>query len=209
MPGRASFAGTSASGVVDCVDLATEEGRARLDDEGLWFVVLDFEGRGHAWRFAEREGWRAERDDLATGGVARDVLSRAATTWRGPQADTWTSSASADRYRDGVVRIREHVREGDVYQVNLCRVLRAPLPAVDGHEPDAVALAATLAAGNPAPYGGYVHVPAGNGVEPVWVVTASPELFLRRNGATLTSARSRARRRPPTACSPRTRPRTS
>src|SRR5690606_21027670 len=134
----ASFAGTSASGVVDCVDLATEEGRARLDDEGLWFVVLDFEGRGHAWRFAEREGWRAERDDLATGGVARDVLSRAATTWRGPQADTWTSSASADRYRDGVVRIREHVREGDVYQVNLCRVLRAPLPAVDGHEPDAV-----------------------------------------------------------------------
>ncbi|WP_434060846.1 chorismate-binding protein [Sanguibacter hominis] len=180
--GSASLGGTSAHGVTDCVDLATVEGRARLDDEGLWFVVLDFDGLGHAWRFAERTSDGAADDRAASAPVP------VRTAWRGPAADTWRSSAGADRYRDDVARVRERVREGDVYQVNLCRVLSAPLPATGGQEPDATALATRLATGNPAPFGGYVHVPAGAGVEPVWVVTASPELFLRRDGTTLTSA---------------------
>ena len=48
-------------------------------------------------------------------------------------------------------------------------------------------LAAALAAGNPAPFAGVVHVPAGAGVQPVWVVTASPELFLRLADGVVTS----------------------
>jgi para-aminobenzoate synthetase component 1 len=93
-----------------------------------------------------------------------------------------------------VQRVRATIREGGVYQANLCRVLSAPLPA-DGParaeprtEPDARALAAVLAAGNPAPYAGGVHVPAGGDVPPVWVVSASPELFLRVEDGWVTSA---------------------
>jgi hypothetical protein len=104
-------------------------------------------------------------------------------------------------YEAAVRRIREHVREGDVYQANLCRVLSAPLPvtaADDGTtaEPAARALAARLAAGNPAPYASAIHVPAGatgtdGEVDPVWVVSASPELYLSlepgRGGTVVTS----------------------
>ncbi len=90
--------------------------------------------------------------------------------------------------------MRAAVREGTVYQANLCRVLSAPLPARGGREPDARALGAALAAGNPAPFAGGVHVPAGGalpGGAPlpgVWVVTASPELFLRVEDGWVTSA---------------------
>jgi para-aminobenzoate synthetase component 1 len=49
---------------------------------------------------------------------------------------------------------------------------------------DTLALAARLAAGNPAPYAGLVRVPT-LGLD---VVTASPELFLRRDGELVASA---------------------
>jgi len=75
-------------------------------------------------------------------------------------------------YERAVTRIRERIRDGDVYQVNLCRVLQAPLVA--GADP--YALAAVLARGNPAPYAGVMDL----GDE--WVVSASPELFLERAG---------------------------
>ena len=77
------------------------------------------------------------------------------------------------RFAAGVEAIRRH-RSGDVYQVNLARRLSAPLP------PDAEvgALAAALAAGNPAPYAAAVHLPR-HGVH---VASASPELFLGRDG---------------------------
>ncbi|WP_460707402.1 chorismate-binding protein [Myceligenerans halotolerans] len=110
-------------------------------------------------------------------------------TWTGPDPEAWTSSMDRAAYEAAVRRIREHVREGAVYQANLCRVLAAPLPARardDGTttEPDARALAARLAVGNPAPHACAIHVPAattgvdGRDVDPVWVVSASPELYL-------------------------------
>ena len=76
--------------------------------------------------------------------------------------------------------------DGEVYQANICRVLSAPLPRTpDGAEPDPRALADVLAEGNPAPYQGVVHVPStadDPALDPVWVVTASPELYLRVGG---------------------------
>ena len=106
--------------------------------------------------------------------------------WRGPGAGEWRTSLDRAAYLDGVGTLRQAIREGDVYQVNLCRVLAAPL-SVEHGEPDAAALAARLAAGNPAPYGGAIHVPAGGSAPPVWVVTASPELFLRVRDGWVTS----------------------
>ncbi|MHA7133115.1 chorismate-binding protein [Oerskovia turbata] len=183
--GFASFAGRRAAHVVECVDLTVDAARLA---EGLWFVVVDFEdpahgGRARAWRFADVE--TGAGDD---GGAAPDRAADATPSgaWRGPRPDSWRSSLSRDEYQGAVSAVRDAVREGDVYQANICRVLAAPLPA-DLGEPDARALARVLAAGNPAPYAGAIHVPVSSGVEPVWVVTASPELFLRLADGVLTS----------------------
>ncbi|QAY71206.1 chorismate-binding protein [Xylanimonas protaetiae] len=179
-PSWARFAGRLAVDVVECVDVAREPERLR---SGLWFVVVDFEadlgggttgrpGRARAWRFASVH---QEAPDDATEGA-----------WTGPASDAWTSSMDRAGYEAAVEHVREHVLEGDVYQANVCRVLSAPLPAADdGAEPNAAALARVLGASNPAPYAAAIHVPAGGDVEPVWVVSASPELYLSLSGGVL------------------------
>ncbi|MDO8107837.1 chorismate-binding protein [Isoptericola sp. b441] len=164
--GWAVFGGRRAHQVVDHVDL-------RLDrvTEGFWAVVAEFEGPARAWRFAEVERYRAP------GGPPM---------WRGPRAGEWTTSLDRAAYVEGVRAVRRAIRDGDVYQVNLCRVLSAPLAPAAG-EPDAAALAARLSAGNPAPYSGALHVPGGGDHPAVWIVTASPELFLRIGDGWITS----------------------
>lgn len=131
----------------------------RLHTPGHWVLVGDFDGPVRAWRFA-RIG----------------AVTSTGRRWRG--TDGWTSSMDRDAYVDGVHRVRAAIREGEVYQANLCRVLSAPLPA----EPDAAALTDRLAAGNPAPYAAAIQVPG------QWVVSASPELFLRIADGRITSA---------------------
>jgi para-aminobenzoate synthetase component 1 len=88
---------------------------------------------------------------------------------------------SRQDYIDAVEIVRDHIARGDVYQANVCRVLSAELPHSEAA--DVGGLAALLAAGNPAPHAGVVHLP-GAGIS---VVTASPELFLRRTGAVVDS----------------------
>lgn len=140
---------------------------AALDSSGFWAVCADFEGRLTCARFG----------DVRPDPVPAPVPG----AWRGPAAGDWTSSLDRAAYTAGVRRVREHIARGEVYQANLCRVMSAPLP-----EPalaDVDALTALLARGNPAPYAGTIRLPA-HGVE---VATASPELFLRREGALVTS----------------------
>ncbi|WP_454048473.1 chorismate-binding protein [Cellulomonas sp. Marseille-Q8402] len=170
--GAAWFAGRVLRDPVAHVpDVAREPWRLR--EPGHWVLVGDFDGPVAAWRFA-----RAEPD----AGAPRPA------PWRGPDPASWTSSMDEAAYTGAVEEVRAAVREGVVYQANLCRVLAAPLPGRDGREPSARALGAALAAGNPAPYAGGVHVPAGGPLPPVWVVTASPELFLRVEDGWVTSA---------------------
>ncbi len=169
-PGVAWFGGRRAIGVVEHADLRTRPDA--LATPGWWALVGEFEGRVDAWRFARVGPDRAAADPAA---------------WRGPDPGAWTTSLDRDAYVAAVERVRAHVRDGLVYQANLCRVLSAPLAAADGHEPDARALGARLAAGNPAPYAGGVHVPSGGAVPGTWVVTASPELFLRVRDGVVTS----------------------
>lgn len=149
---------------------------------GVWFVVAEFGGPVKAWRFAD-----VRRADPA--GEPRATPSVDAPAWAGPDAHSWTSSLDRATYTGAVSAVRDYIRDGEVYQANICRVLSAPLPRTpDGAEPDPSALADVLAAGNPAPYQGVVHVPADHdgdpdaALAPVWVVTASPELFLRVDG---------------------------
>ncbi|PFG43381.1 para-aminobenzoate synthetase component 1 [Isoptericola jiangsuensis] len=172
----ASFGGRLATDVVECVDLTVHP--ERLAEPGPWFVVVDFEaygrgGRARAWRFAH---------------AVDEARPPVAGPWRGPRPQDWHSSLDRAAYEAAVARVREHVREGTVYQVNVCRVLGAPLTGgAPDVEPDAAALAARLAAGNPAPHASAVHVPASTGVDPVWVVSASPELYLSLDAGRLGS----------------------
>ncbi|MFJ4871752.1 chorismate-binding protein [Streptomyces sp. NPDC088757] len=138
-----------------------------LDSTGFWAVCADFEGRLTCARFG----------DVRPDPVPAPVPG----AWRGPAADSWTSSLDRAAYTAGVRRVREHIARGEVYQANLCRVLTAPLP--DPAAADVDALTALLARGNPAPYAGTIRLPA-HGVE---IATASPELYLRREGALVSS----------------------
>nr|WP_024288262.1 chorismate-binding protein [Cellulomonas sp. KRMCY2] len=158
---------------MECVDLDDEADRVAAG--GFWVVVGDFEGRVRAWRFA----------DVDRGGA--EPVPSASSGWSPPARDAWSSSIDERDYLSGVRTIRRRVRAGDVYQVNLCRVLSAAVPGRPGSEPDPLALAARLRAGNPAPYAGGIHVPLGSSLPPVWVVTASPELFLRVGDGLITS----------------------
>ncbi|WP_335935922.1 chorismate-binding protein [Streptomyces sp. PTD5-9] len=158
----ARFGGLVASGLRDVTS-----DPAALESSGFWAVSADFEGRLVCARF----------DTVRPEEVPAPVRG----AWRGPAAGDWTSSLDHAAYVSGVRRIREHIAAGEVYQANLCRVLTAALP--DPAAADVDALTSLLARGNPAPYAGTIRLPA-HGVE---IATASPELFLRRDGRTVES----------------------
>ncbi|WP_329130143.1 chorismate-binding protein [Streptomyces sp. NBC_01476] len=138
-----------------------------LDSSGFWAVAVDFEGRTVCARF----------------GDVRPAPAPDPARWRGPAPHAWISSLDREAYQAGVRTIRDRIATGEVYQVNLCRVLSAPLGSEDGAPHDIDLLGAALARGNPAPYAGTIRLPA-HGVE---IATASPELFLSRNGSTVES----------------------
>jgi para-aminobenzoate synthetase component 1 len=159
-PPLARFGDRVATGLLD----VTSDPEA-LDSTGFWAVAADFEGRLTCARFAD---------------VRRQpVPAPVPGAWKGPAAGDWTSSLDRAAYTAGVRRIREHIAAGEVYQANLCRVLSAPVAP----DADVDALTALLARGNPAPYAGTIRLPE-HGVE---IATASPELFLRRDGRTVES----------------------
>ncbi len=101
-----------------------------------------------------------------------DVAGSDAGPWRGPAVEAWSSSCEQADYIAGVERVREAIAAGDVYQVNLCRILAAEMP--DPQAADVAGLHHLLAEGNPAPFGGFLRLPDLD----VGVVCASPELFL-------------------------------
>lgn len=201
IPGaRAAFRGVRAAHAVESVDVL--EAPHRVAAGGWWAVVGEFSGRVRAWRFAEVEhtdddavpdprvqAAAAPQAGERVRGQAHTVDEPGAAPWVGPPREAWRSSMSRPQYESAVAATREAIRQGAVFQANICRVLSAPLPRdAAGREPDASALAALLRVANPAPFGGFVHVPTGVGMPGTWVVSASPELFLRRRGDVLTSS---------------------
>ncbi|MFI7439619.1 chorismate-binding protein [Nonomuraea indica] len=141
-------------------DLTTD--LSALDGRGWWAVVVDFEGKVTCARFEH---------------VRRAPLPAPSGPWHGPRPHEWRSSLDRTAYERGVRAIRDHIERGEVYQANLCRVLSAPVPP----DADPLALAARLAEGNPAPYAAVVRVPG------MAVVSASPELYLSRDGDVIES----------------------
>jgi para-aminobenzoate synthetase component I len=159
-PALARFGDRVATGLLDVTS-----DPAALDSAGFWAVCADFEGRLTCARFADvRE---------------EPVPAPAPGGWRGPAVEDWVSSLDRAAYTAAVRRIRAHIAAGEVYQANLCRVLSAPVAP----NADVDTLTALLARGNPAPYAGTIRLPE-HGVE---IATASPELFLRRDGRVVES----------------------
>jgi para-aminobenzoate synthetase component I len=135
---------------------------AALDSTGFWVVVVTFEGTVACARFAD---------------VLPAPLPRIG--WSGPQRESWSSTMDRTAYVTAVGRVRAAIAAGDVYQVNVCRVLSAPLPS----DADIVGLARRLAVGNPAPFAATVRLRA----QRLHIASASPELYLRRRGRTVES----------------------
>ena len=138
---------------------------AVLESSGYWAVVGTFEGSWTFARFAH---------------VERRPHPRCARPWPEIDQTAWESSLTESTFMRCVEEVRDRIATGEVYQVNLCRVVSAPLPA----HTDLTGLSERLAVGNPAPFAARVAVPEA-GVD---VVSASPELFLRRVGSQVSSA---------------------
>lgn len=153
--------GYVASGLVDLTsDLSA------LDSAGWWAVVIPFDGVPVCARFDRRR---------PTGS-----LPRAPRPWIGPNPSSWTSSLSQLEFAQRVESIRASIAAGDVYQVNLTRRLCAPLP----RDASMLALGERLAEGNPAPFAAVMELPEAG----IRLASASPELFLSRDGRRIRSA---------------------
>jgi len=134
-----------------------------LDRPGFWAVVGTFEGQWMMARF---------------GRVQISQLPIPSCSWLPIPAGTWHSTLGQHDYEIAVESIRAEIARGSVYQVNICRVLSAPITA----EHDLLALAGLLDSGNPAPHSSFLRLPD------LEIVCASPELFLRREGDELISS---------------------
>jgi para-aminobenzoate synthetase component 1 len=146
-----------------CLDV-TDDAHA-LDSSGFWVVVMTFEGAITCARMAEVRPLAGWYDDAAP--------------WSMPPRSAWASSIGRAGYEAGVRTVRRRIAAGDVYQVNLCRVMSTPMPT----PPDLRSLGGALDRGNPAPYAATVDIPQAG----LHVACASPELFLARAGDTVSS----------------------
>lgn len=137
---------------------------AALERGGRWGVVLPYDGEPVLVRF---EQWSVSPPFDQVG------------PWSGVHLSDWTSSLDEEAYIAGVRRIQENIAVGEVYQANLCRVLTADVSPND----DILGLHRGLMSGNPAPYQSMISIPEVD----LHVASASPELFLWREGEVLRS----------------------
>ena len=139
----------------NCVEISTDP--SSLDRPGFWAVVNTFEGQFVCARFES---------------VVDAPLP--AAPWQGVNS-SWISSQSQSEYQSNVEKIKEKIAAGDIYQVNLCRVLSAR------SQQGLQGLASRLQQDNPAPFASYLRLPN------LEIASASPELFLQRDGQVIKS----------------------
>ncbi len=141
------------------LQLITHDPR-EVTEDGFWAVSISFEGLWTCAKFAD-----VKQSDFISAG------SEFVT-------NNFFSSMSKAEYISYVSRIQEDISNGEVYQANACRILSATIPSNFSLAP----LFASILQNNPAPYASYLRIP---GLE---MASASPELFLKRKGARVTSS---------------------
>jgi len=139
----------------DCVEISNDP--SSLAKPGFWAVVNTFEGKWICARFATVIN--APLPDMPWQGITTP----------------WLSSQSKSTYEDNVRIIKEKIADGDIYQVNLCRILSADC------DQSLQGLAVNLQSNNPAPFASYLKL---DGIE---IASASPELFLEKKGSIIKS----------------------
>jgi len=134
-------------------------------DDGFWAITTTFDGKFTGAKFAKviESDWN----------FPYQALSKS----------DWKSSHDEDSYKELVENFREEIANGNVYQVNACRVLE-----LDSNQSIQGLLAGFLKQ-NPARYAGYLRIP---GLE---IASASPETFLERRGEILKSSPIKGTRR--------------
>ena len=128
-----------------------------LDSSGWWAVVLPFDEAPVCARFEHEI-------PLATMG---------APIWQGLGESGWSTSLDRPEFEAAVETIRSEIARGDVYQVNLTRVVQHEI----GRDHHILDLALLLRTGHHAPHEMAVYLPE-IGLE---IASASPELYLGRD----------------------------
>ncbi len=139
---------------------------AVLSDGNFWAVLITYEGAKTFARFAN-----VRRD------ASLDFYRRAGgVTWNPPHTQ-WRTSLTEKEYLAAVIRVREAIARGEVYQINLCRILET-----ESTMSSLLGVIPRLNTDNPAPYLTSLELPG------LSIASASPELLLRRTGSTITSS---------------------
>lgn len=136
------------------------------DPPDLHLALYDWrlENHGEGWRFRGTDAWR--RVDAGTAGA---LIRRGRVEVEEDGGAAPVSSQPDDEgFRRSVARTVERIYNGELFQVNLCRRLEAPLGG-DGIGP----LYGRLRAISPASHGALIRTGAHSGV-----LSVSPELFL-------------------------------
>jgi para-aminobenzoate synthetase component 1 len=139
----------------ECVEITDDP--SRLSKPGFWAVVNTFEGDWICARFAK---------------VINSPLPKA--SWHGI-GGPWQSTQTQQKYEENVEDIKRNIAEGQIYQVNLCRILS------NSCDQSLLGLANNLQRSNPAPFASYLKLPQ------LEIASASPELFLERSGEVIKS----------------------
>ncbi|MEY4311558.1 MAG: hypothetical protein RLZZ571_328 [Actinomycetota bacterium] len=145
---------------------------AALDQSGWWAVTQTFEGEFIAFEFASV----THISEFNFGLVSAPKID----------PSSWLPAMTQSEYENAVETIRQDIARGWVYQANLCYVMSAKLS-----EPlDPIGLWQLLSKHNPAPYLSALYIPKEESdlLEDVAIVSASPELFISRDGNLLTSS---------------------
>jgi len=133
--------------------VAVSDDPSCLADGGFWAISTTYEGQFRAAKFK------------TISNQSFPIVSAASKV-----SGKWESSASETQYLEYVEEIREEIASGGVYQVNACRILSIKSPTT-------LDLAfSNILEFNPAPFASYLRF------SDVEIASASPELFLTRDG---------------------------
>ena len=135
----ARLGGRLATGLVELTD-----DPERLDRGGWWAVLVDVRGCGPRWRGSPTS---------AAAPLPPPTRPVASVPTRRRGARRWTATA----YVGAVETLREAIARGDVYQANLCRVLRAELDPALRRRARALRTGSPVA--TPPPYAGVLRLP--------------------------------------------------
>jgi para-aminobenzoate synthetase component 1 len=137
-----------------------------LNDGNFWAVIITYEGEKTFARFSDV---RFEQEEAFLAYTREQAWS--------PPEDEWVSSLSKKQYLDAVEAVRASIAQGEVYQINLCRIL-----STKSVNKNLLAIIPSILAGNPAPFLTSIELPR------MSIASASPELLLRREGSVLISS---------------------